>query len=160
VSPIPPRGAELAATVMNQNARQGDRGARSQLLMYLLLGASFLASCMTPPQQASHVSPPAPVSETERVFCSIKKTGQICEEGSSALLNLRGKQRESWLAAVRRYNEKLTRDQQDLIQNARVFLTPVQMDHVRAWVAAQKYTGQAAKGPRSGANKVSTGAGK
>jgi hypothetical protein len=149
---------------MDQSARQDYRSRGSGFLTCLVAGILVLGSCMIPLQQAQHVSPPGSTAETERVFCSIQRTGQICEEGSSAVLNLMGKQRENWLAAVRQYNRKLTMDQQELIgvvpmRNTKIFLTPVQMDHVRAWFAAQKYTGQAATDQRPGLNRVSIGAG-
>lgn len=132
-----------------------EMGIRLRVLSCVVTGI-FLTGCMTPPPGGPHAVPPAPAGEVNLVFCPIQGTGQLCAEGSIALLNLKGEEKQNWVAAMQRYNEKVTEAQESLIQNSGKFLTPVQIDHLRAWFAAQKYSeGEAVRAGRAGRRRSS-----
>ncbi len=60
-------------------------------------------------------------------------TGQLCSEGTSAVLRVDGKTREQWVTAARKYNKAVGAATEQLMKDARDILTPDQMVELTTW---------------------------
>ena len=116
--------------------------ARSLLVVLL---SSGLALVTVSAQQHDHSAPsttakaaakPAAAAEHRpEVFCGTMKTGQLCSLGTATLLGLTPEKREAWLAAVRVYNREVNAAIVKLQDQAKVTLSPAQVQEVNSWFA-------------------------
>jgi hypothetical protein len=67
------------------------------------------------------------------VFCSAKKTGQLCNHGTADLLKLSGAKRERWTEIVNRFNKNVEVATQELLKEAKAVLSPEEFAQVEAW---------------------------
>jgi hypothetical protein len=68
------------------------------------------------------------------VFCSAKKTGQLCNHGTADLLKLSGSKREQWTKIANSYNERVEAATQDLLKEAKTLLSPEEFAQVQTWL--------------------------
>jgi DNA-binding transcriptional regulator YbjK len=68
------------------------------------------------------------------VFCSAKKTGQLCNHGTADLLKLSGSKRDRWTEMAKRYNERVEAAAQDLLKEAKTHLSPEEVAQVETWL--------------------------
>lgn len=68
------------------------------------------------------------------VFCSAKKTGQLCNHGTADLLKLSGSKRERWTEMAKWYNERVEAATQDLLKEAKTHLSPEELAQVETWL--------------------------
>jgi hypothetical protein len=73
--------------------------------------------------------------QTQEVFCSTMKTGQLCSHGTTDALKLTGPKAEQWVAAVRKYNRAVNEATVQLQTEAKTLLTPEQQTEVNRWFA-------------------------
>ncbi len=82
-------------------------------------------------QQAKQ--PKAMSSMDGAVFCPMKSTGQLCNHGTAYLLKLTGAKRQSWTEIANRYNKAVEAATKQLLQEAKVGLSPEQLELVEKW---------------------------
>jgi hypothetical protein len=68
------------------------------------------------------------------VFCSAKKTGQLCNHGTADLLKLSGSKRERWTEMANRYNKAAEAATQELLSEAKAVLSAEEFAQVEAWL--------------------------
>ena len=68
------------------------------------------------------------------VFCSAKKTGQLCNHGTADLLKLSGSKRERWTEIVNRFNKAVEAATQELLTESKAVLSPEELAQVEAWL--------------------------
>jgi hypothetical protein len=68
------------------------------------------------------------------VFCSAKKTGQLCNHGTADLLKLSGSKREQWTKITNSYNTRVEAATQDLLKEAKTLLSPEELAQVQIWL--------------------------
>lgn len=68
------------------------------------------------------------------VFCSAKKTGQLCNHGTADLLKLSGSKRERWTEIANRYNKSVETATKDLLTEAKAVLSPEEFAQVETWL--------------------------
>ena len=74
------------------------------------------------------------VEKRSEVFCSAKKTGQLCNHGTADLLKLSGSKREQWTKITNRYNTRVEAATQDLLKEAKTLLSPEELAQVQIWL--------------------------
>ena len=112
-----------------------------RLVFTLIVGSFALATPYaqqhdhTAPAAVSAARPAAAAEHPPEVFCGTMKTGQLCSMGTTTLLGLTAEKRETWLAAVRKYNTAVNDAIMALQGEAKGALSAAQVAEVNRWFA-------------------------
>jgi hypothetical protein len=69
------------------------------------------------------------------IFCPTMKTGQLCTEGTTNILGLKGDQQKEWVELARKYNHSVDAATLQLFKDSEGLLNPDQQRLLKAWFA-------------------------
>ena len=69
------------------------------------------------------------------IFCPTMKTGQLCTEGTTNILGLKGDQQKQWVEMARKYNHSVDAATLQLYKDSETVLNPEQQKLLKAWFA-------------------------
>ena len=69
------------------------------------------------------------------IFCPTMKTGQLCTEGTTNILGLKGDQQKEWVELARKYNHAVDAATLQLFKDSEGVLNPDQQKLLKAWFA-------------------------
>jgi hypothetical protein len=69
------------------------------------------------------------------IFCPTMKTGQLCTEGTTNILGLKGDQQKQWIELAKKYNHSVDAATLQLMKDSEGVLNPDQQRLLKEWFA-------------------------
>lgn len=80
-------------------------------------------------------SQPSGSDDDTAIFCPTMKTGQLCTEGTTNVLGLKGDQQKQWVELAKKYNHAVNAATLQLFKDSQGVLNPDQERLLKAWFA-------------------------
>jgi len=118
----------------------GSTGLRIAVIVGLVAfsGAGIAYTRQAEQQDHAHHHDAAQYSGNDNdtaIFCPTMKTGQLCTEGTTNVLGLKGDQQKKWVELARKYNHSVDAATLQLIKDSDGILNPEQQKLLKAWFA-------------------------